>query len=111
MASHAPTTRLTEQPPRPPRNDSRTAVGRALLWATVLGGWAALAWAITDFSGHPNFTQACLALAAASVAELLKVTIYEAREQTLSFSLSVVVIMAAVTAEPSLGPVRRCVRR
>ena len=36
---------------------------------------------------------------------MLKLTIYEARKQTLSFTFSVATIMAAITVEPHFGPI------
>ena len=80
------------------------ATARALLLATVLAGAAGLAWSINGLRESPDWWLGLLVLVAGIVAELLKVTIYEAKRQTFSFSLSVVVIMAAITIEPPLGP-------
>jgi len=96
--------RETEQSPRALTTERGRLVGHLLLWLTVLAGTAALAWSVASFAHVADLWLAALVLAAAVLAELLKVTIYEARRQTLSFSLSVVVIMAAITVEPSLGP-------
>ena len=73
-----------------------------LLWGTVIHRMS-LIWSLANW--HDGVTELAAALVvAAIVAELLKVKIYQARQQTLAFSLSMVVIMAAVTSEPLLGP-------
>jgi diguanylate cyclase (GGDEF)-like protein len=82
-----------------------TVLGNALLWLTVLAGSGALGWSLFGLPHVGDIGLAALVVVAAIVGELLKVTIYEARRQTLSFSLSVVVIMAAITIDPVLGPV------
>lgn len=82
----------------------RRVLARGLLWATVLAGAGGLGWSLLGLRDSADGATIALALVAVIVAELLKVTIYEARQQTLSFSLSVLVIMAAITIEPLLGP-------
>ena len=79
-------------------------LGSALLWLTVLAGSGSLGWSLFGMPLVGDVGLAALVVCAAIVGELLKVTIYEARRQTLSFSLSVVVIMAAITIDPVLGP-------
>ena len=82
----------------------RPLLARGLLWGTVLAGAAGLAWSLFGLRDSANALAIPLVLTAAIVAELLKVSIYEARAQTLTFTLSVVVIMAAITIDPLLGP-------
>ena len=92
----------TERSPHPPA-DLRALLTNWLLWGTVIAGSTGLIWSLANW--HEGITELAAALVlAAIVAELLKVKIYQARQQTLSFSLSMVVIMAAVTSEPLLGP-------
>jgi diguanylate cyclase (GGDEF)-like protein len=76
----------------------------SLLWGTVVIGLGILSWSIVSLVRGTDPRLALLVLSVAVVGELLKVTIYEAKRETLSFSLSVVVIMAAVTVDPPLGP-------
>src|SRR5438874_2434934 len=86
------------------RADRRPLLARWLLWGTVLAGTAVLVWSLLGLRELANGLTIPLVLAAAFVAEWLKVSIYETRAQTLSFTLSVVVIMAAITIDPLLAP-------
>lgn len=71
----------------------------------MVTGLAVLLWSSVTLARSANWSIVLLVLPAVLVAELLKVKIYEAKRQTFSFSLSVVVIMAAVTVDPALGAV------
>src|SRR5713226_3690350 len=86
------------------RADPRPLLARGLLWGTVLAGSAVLVWSLIGLRELANGMTIPLVLGAAFVAEWLKVSIYETRAQTLSFTLSVVVIMAAITIDPLLAP-------
>jgi diguanylate cyclase (GGDEF)-like protein len=86
------------------RADLRPLLARGLLWGTVLAGTAGLIWSLVGLRDSANWLTILVVLCAAILAEWLKVSIYETRAQTLSFTLSVVVIMAAITIDPLLAP-------
>ena len=70
------------------RADPRAFLARGLLWGTVLAGAAGLAWSLIGLRESANALAIPLVLAAAILAEVFKVSIYEARAQTLTFTLS-----------------------
>src|SRR5579859_12386 len=76
-----------------------------LLWLTVGLGLAVLGWSTVSLARAANPWVVLVVLPAVIIGERLKVSILEARRETLSFSLSVVVIMAAATLDPPLAPV------
>jgi diguanylate cyclase (GGDEF)-like protein len=79
-------------------------IAHLLVWLTAVAGLATLVSSAVHLAHGSDVRILAGVLAATVVGELLKVTIYEARRQTLSFSLSVVVIMGAVTVDPWFAP-------
>src|SRR5579859_3992065 len=95
---------MATEPGNTVRMDVRAVLARALLWGTVLAGSGSLIWSLAGLRDSVNWLTVVVVLSAAILAEWLKVSIYETRTQTLSFTLSVAVIMAAITIDPLLAP-------
>jgi diguanylate cyclase (GGDEF)-like protein len=73
-------------------------------WGTVLAALGGLAWSLINLRQGADWRAVALLIVAMIAAEALKVTIYQARQQTLSLSLSVVVILSAIAIDPHFGP-------
>jgi diguanylate cyclase (GGDEF)-like protein len=79
-------------------------ISTLIVWSTVLTALVGLTWSFSGLGRQTDWSGVPLIIAGAIAAEVLKLTIYEARKQTLSFTFSVATIMAAITVEPHFGP-------
>lgn len=82
----------------------RLSLAALALWTANAAGGAAIVAALVLVSTRGHWLVLVPFLALASVAELMKVQILESNRERLSFTLTIVVIMAAVTVVPWGAP-------
>src|SRR6266851_4019241 len=82
-----------------PPTGGRPRPAQALLWGTSLAGLLTAAWSLWALTQHGSWDRLLPLLALAMLAELLPVRIYEARRQSVSFSMSAAVSLAAAEME------------
>jgi diguanylate cyclase (GGDEF)-like protein len=98
-----PARRVADHQPARPATDAAPRLTRALLWAISVAGLLAGAWGLLALTQRSAWEALPPLIALAVLIELLPVPIHVTRYQSLSFSMSTAVILAAVTTEPSVA--------